>query len=77
MLLPDMFVLLWSSVSSSNLFFMIWMADVTGMDMNRAGTLKEMMHSSFSSVVLFMSSANSLELLTWWMVLPPMNKRTY
>ena len=28
------------------------------------------MHSPSSSMVFFMSSANSLELLTWWMVLP-------
>ena len=32
MLLVDMVVLLWSSVSCSNLFFMICMADLTGMD---------------------------------------------
>ena len=35
MLLADMIVLLWSAVSCSNLFFIIWMADVTGMDVNR------------------------------------------
>ena len=50
------------------LFFVTSIADCTGMDVNRADTSYEMMHSPFSSLILLISSANSLELLTWWMV---------
>ena len=38
MLLADMVVLLWISLSCSNLFSMILMADVTEMDVNRTET---------------------------------------
>ena len=65
----DMDVLLLSSVSCSNLFFVTCMADLTGMDVNRAETSSEMMHSPLSSLFFLMSSVNSLELLTWWIVL--------
>ena len=70
MLLVDMDILLWSSVSCSNLFFIICMADLTGMDVSRAETSYAMMHSPLSSLFFLKSSANSLELLTWWMMLP-------
>ena len=33
------------------------------------------MHSHSFSLVFFMSSTNSLELFTWWMVLPVMDLR--
>ena len=65
MLLVDMVALLWSSVSCSNFFFITCMADCTGMGVNRAETSYEVMHSPFSSLIFLMSSANSLELLTW------------
>ena len=40
------------------------------MDVNKAETSHKIMHSPSLSVVFLFSSVNSLELLTWWMVLP-------
>ena len=66
----DIEVLFLSSLSCSNLSFMIFIADFTGMEVKRAKTSYEMMHSPFSNLFFLISSANSLELLAWWMVLP-------
>ena len=66
----DMVVLWWSSVSCSNFFLVTSIVDFTGMDVKRAATSYEMMHSPSSSLIFLMSSANSLELFIWWMVFP-------
>ena len=58
------------NVSCSTFFLVTSNADFTGMEVKRAATSYEMMHSPSSSMVFLMSSANSLELFTWWMVFP-------
>ena len=63
MLLVDMMDLLGHSVSCSNQFFIISIADATGTSVNSAVRSYEVMHSPSSSLVLFIPSTNSLVLL--------------
>ena len=47
---------------------MMSIADVYGIDVNKEDTSYEVMHSPSSGLIFFISSTNSLELFTWWMV---------
>ena len=66
----DIGVVWWSSVSYSSFSLMTSNADFTGIEVKKAETSYEMMHSPSCSLIFLMSSANSLELLTWWMEFP-------
>ena len=60
-----MLVLLFKSLSSSSCFLMMLMVLSMGMDVNKAVTSYDMMHSSSSILMFLMLSRKSLLLWTW------------
>ena len=60
----------WRSLSCSNFFLITSIAGFTGIDVKRAATSCDMMHSPSSSWIFLMSYANSLGLFTWCIVFP-------
>ena len=73
----DMDVLCCNSLSFSRCCLIVFMAGSMGTDVNRALTSYEMMHSSGSSFMVFICSANSWVLWTLWMVLLPKVSRSW
>ena len=65
MLLADKMVLFGSSVSCSHPALMISNANANGIDVKSAVISNEVIHSPSSILVLLISSANSILLLTW------------
>ena len=64
MLSEDMLLPLWSSVSCSSLFFMIFISGSTGINVNNVVMLHDVMHSPPFSLIFFICFTISLVLLT-------------